>query len=70
MAIINFCVGFVIGSLIVLIFYASKYSGFLRIDVSDSEKDVYLIDINKDLNTLPKKKIIVLKIDNKYRKTH
>lgn len=36
--------------------------GTIKIDKSNPEKDLYKLEI-KDLNTLPKKKCIVLKVD-------
>ena len=58
--------GFVIGILIGVIsglFYPRKYSGVLRIDHSNPEKDIYRFEIN-DIDSLNKKKKIVLKIDH------
>ena len=41
----------------------SKIDGILKIDHSDSKKDVYRIEIG-DLDVLPHKKHIVLKVEN------
>lgn len=66
--ILSIGIGFMIGILIYMIIDIFRISGQLRIDTSDPKKDSYLIDISKDLATLPKKKFIILKIDNKYKK--
>lgn len=60
-----FILGFATGGIIVdivLIFYY-KFEGILKIDHSNPDKDIYRIEID-DLDELPNKKHIVLKIDN------
>ena len=47
-----------------VLFSKTSVSGTLRIDQSNSEKDVYRFDID-DLDKLSKKKQIVLKVDSK-----
>lgn len=44
-------------------FYFNAASGTLKIDHSNPAKDVYRIDI-KDLDTISRRKRIVLKVDN------
>ena len=61
---ILFLVGIIIGSIISSIRYWTKRtSGTLRIDHSNPEKDVYRFEVDK-IENLPKKKEIILKIDN------
>lgn len=50
-----------------LIFQRLRKAGYLRIDTSNPNKDVYRFDILIDLSTLPKRKYITLKIDTAYR---
>jgi hypothetical protein len=55
--------GIVIGLIIAVIFAKVRtIHGILRIDYSDPEKDRYRFDID-NLDILPKKKRIVLKVD-------
>lgn len=69
MDILFFVIGFILCFVLSLIFYKVKCAGYLRIDhLTSEETDYYLIDISKDLDTLKKKKSIVLKIDNSYKK--
>lgn len=57
--------GIVIGLIIAVIFVKVRTAqGVLRIDCSDPEKDRYRFDID-NLDVLPKKKRIILKIDAK-----
>lgn len=57
--------GIVIGIVITVIFVKVRtVQGILRIDCSDPEKDRYRFDID-NLDVLPKKKRIILKIDSK-----
>lgn len=57
--------GIVIGIVITVIFVKVRtVQGVLRIDCSDPEKDRYRFDID-NLDVLPKKKRIILKIDAK-----
>lgn len=64
MTVVWFLLGVVTGIIITSIIcrFRSK-DGILRIDHSDPEKDVYRFDVN-DLDSLSKKKRIVLKVDN------
>ena len=48
----------------IILFVILKPSGTLRIDCSDEEKDIYRLELD-DLDKLPKKRRIVLTIDNK-----
>lgn len=50
------------GVIVGLIISRMRTYGTLKIDTSNPEKDLYKLEI-KDLNTLPKKKCIVLKVD-------
>lgn len=52
------------GVIVGLIISRMRTYGTLRIDTSNPEKDVYKIEL-KDLDGLPKKKYIVLKVDPK-----
>ena len=57
-------VGFVVGLLMdVIVRLLERPAGVLKIDRSNPEKDVYRFEID-DLDSLHKKKRIVLKIDN------
>ena len=57
-------VGFVVGLLMdVIVRLLERPAGVLKIDRSDPEKDVYRFEVD-DLDSLHKKKRIVLKIDN------
>ena len=57
-------VGFVVGLLMdVIVRLLERPAGVLKIDCSNPEKDVYRFEID-DLDSLHKKKRIVLKIDN------
>ena len=59
-----FILGVITGIIVVgIISYLRKTHGVLRIDHSDPEKDLYRFDIG-DLDSLSKKKRLVLKIDN------
>ncbi len=69
MNILSILIGFVVGVLLFMIINITRNVGYLRIDTTNPDKDVYLIDISKDLNKLPKKKSILLKIDPTYKKT-
>lgn len=62
---IVFLIGLVAGGSIVNVIFGVYYKpeGTLRIDRSNLEKDIYRIEIN-DLDGLPNKKRVVLKIDN------
>lgn len=59
-----FALGALVEGVISSIFEAlNTTKGTLRIDQSDPEKDSYCIEID-DLDILPKKQYVVLKIDN------
>lgn len=62
--------GISIGIIVCIIVSILNCAGYLRIDRTDPDKDFYLLDITKDLDKIPKKKRINLKIDTKYKKTH
>lgn len=58
-------ISFVIGVLISVLFIDLRSGyGTLQIDHSDPEKDLYRIVITTDLDKLPKKKRVVLKIED------
>ena len=58
-------VSFVVGVLISVLFIDLRSGyGALQIDHSDPEKDLYRIVITTDLDKLPKKKRVVLKIED------
>nr|DAG07930.1 MAG TPA: hypothetical protein [Caudoviricetes sp.] len=58
-------VSFVVGVLISVLFIDLRSGyGTLQIDHSDPEKDLYRIVITTDLDKLPKKKRVVLKIED------
>lgn len=58
-------VSFVVGILISVLFIDLRSGyGTLQIDHSDPEKDLYRIVITTDLDKLPKKKRVVLKIED------
>lgn len=59
-----FILGVITGVIITSIIYRIRSThGVLRIDHSNLEKDVYRFDVS-DLDSLSKKKRLVLKIDN------
>ena len=58
--IVGFVVGLLMGAIVRLL---ERPAGVLKIDRSNPEKDVYRFEID-DLDSLHKKKRIVLKIDN------
>lgn len=60
--ILMYILGVATSVIINLIFFKRTY-GTLRIDCSNPEKDLYLIEIN-DLEQLTKRKRITLKVDN------
>ena len=61
--IIIYLAGFLTGSVVATCVLYFKIDGALKIDHSDSKKDVYRIEIG-DLDILPYKKHIVLKVEN------
>ena len=63
--------GLLLGTVVfetIYIFHLKKPSGVLKID-HKSEKDVYLFETD-DLDTLSKKKYIMLKVDNNADLSH
>ena len=62
-SIIIYLAGFLTGGAVASCVLYSKIDGILKIDHSDSKKDVYRIEIG-DLDILPHKKHIVLKVEN------
>ena len=61
-SILIYLAGFFTGGVATCVLYF-KIDGTLKIDHSDSKKDVYRIEIG-DLDVLPHKKHIVLKVEN------
>lgn len=62
-ALIIFTAGVIFGSVVSNIErFVNSASGTLRIDQSDSEKDVYRLEINR-LDNLSKKRHVILKVD-------
>ena len=62
-SVIIYLAGFLTGGAVATCVLYSKIDGILKIDHSDSKKDVYRIEIG-DLDILPYKKHIVLKVEN------
>ena len=62
-SIIIYLAGFFTGSVVATCVLYFKIDGALKIDHSDSKKDVYRIEIG-DLDVLPRKKHIILKVEN------
>ena len=62
-SIIIYLAGFLTGGAVASCVLYSKIDGALKIDHSDSKKDVYRIEIG-DLDVLPRKKHIILKVEN------
>lgn len=59
--------GLITGALLTCILYKTRSTaGTLKIDHSDPNKDSYLFEID-DLDSLSRKKLVVLKIDNDAR---
>lgn len=58
---------FIIGVIVGLIISDIKvtYGGIFKIDQKKPDKDLYLIDLEIDLDKLPKKKWIKFKVDSK-----
>lgn len=69
MDILSICFGILICGVGFLFYNLGRFTGYLRIDTTDPEKDYYLIDITKDLNKLSKRRTIILKIDTKFKKS-
>ena len=61
--IIIYLAGFLTGGAVATCALYFKIDGALKIDHSDSKKDVYRIEIG-DLDVLPHKKHIILKVEN------
>lgn len=60
-----FVLGLVVGSIVVNIIWSlNQSSGVLKIDQSNSEKDIYRIELDS-LDNLSKKKRVSLKVDAK-----
>lgn len=60
-----FVLGLVVGSIVVnIIWNLNQSSGVLKIDQSNSEKDIYRIELDS-LDNLSKKKRVSLKVDAK-----
>lgn len=55
-------IGIVIGFMVALL-YLKASSGTLKIDQTNPEKDVYLLELD-DLDNIAKKKRIILKVDS------
>lgn len=62
-SIIIYLAGFFTGGVVATCVLYFKIDGILKIDHSDSKKDVYRIEIG-NLDILPHKKHIVLKVEN------
>ena len=62
-SILIYFAGFLTGGAVASCVLYFKIDGALKIDHSDSKKDVYRIEIG-DLDVLPHKKHIVLKVEN------
>ena len=62
-SILIYLAGFLTGSVVATCVLYFKIDGALKIDHSDSKKDVYRIEIG-DLDVLPYKKHIILKVEN------
>ena len=62
-SILIYLAGFFTGGAVASCILYSKIDGALKIDHSDSKKDVYRIEIG-DLDVLPHKKHIILKVEN------
>ena len=62
-SVIIYLAGFLTGGAVATCVLYFKIDGTLKIDHSDSKKDVYRIEIG-DLDVLPHKKHIVLKVEN------
>lgn len=60
---LSWAAGITVGSVITtVIHFLHKPFGILKIDQSDSDKDVYRIEI-KDLDILAKKRLVFLKVE-------
>ena len=62
-SILIYLAGFLTGGAVASCVLYSKIDGILKIDHSNFEKDVYRIEIG-DLDILPHKKHIILKVEN------
>ena len=62
-SILIYLAGFLTGGAVATCVLYFKIDGALKIDHSDSKKDVYRIEIG-DLDVLPHKKHIILKVEN------
>ena len=58
-----FSAGIGFGIFINIIIIRLQTSGTFKIDQSNSDKDLYLVDFSEDLSKIPKKKLIHLRVD-------
>lgn len=68
MEILVMCSAGIAGFLFGLLLVVTRCDGFLRVDMSDPGKDLYLLEIKTDLDKVNKKKHLILKVDTKYVK--
>lgn len=69
MDIYSLIIGLISGFLLMYIANLLRKVGYLRIDSTDPDKDYYLLDISEvDLEKIPNKRYIILKVDSKYKK--
>lgn len=61
--------GFVGGVLFTTVLAITGRNGYLRIDTTDKEKDYYLLEFRNDLSKVHKKKYVIFKVDNKYKRS-
>lgn len=61
-------IGILALSNIVTIIAIIRTDGVLKVDITDPHKDKYLLEFTTDLNKVPKRKRINLRVDNKYIK--
>ena len=64
MDLLSFVLGLIGGIVLMDLFHRLRpKDGFFRIDRSDPRKDTYRLELN-DLNSVSKKKILILKVDD------
>ena len=65
MEILSYIIGALVGSIVTIIFQrAFTKVGTIKIDRTNPAKDVYRLEVD-DLDSLPRKKYILLKVDAK-----
>lgn len=62
---LGFIIAFVVDTIFNVVYQLKYRAGKLKIDQTNPEKDLYLVEFDVDLDKLPKKKWIILRVDAK-----